>query len=88
MVARNCALAARRTQLRLACADPLGDDSHCIADRQFGPGINRWCCRIAPVDDLQCKRGPKLCQFDGDGGHGWRGTMLDRQREIIAVAAQ
>ena len=29
-----------------------------------------------------------LCQLDGDGGHGWRGTMLDRQREIIAVAAQ
>ena len=25
-------------------------------------------CRIAPVDDLQCKCGPTLCQLDGDGG--------------------
>src|SRR5271155_4195052 len=45
-------------------------------------------CRIAPVDDLQGEGGATLCQLDGDGGHGWRGTMLDRQREIIAVAAQ
>src|SRR6202050_4140365 len=45
-------------------------------------------CRIAPVDDLQGKGGTTLCQLDGGGGHGWRGTMLDRQREIIAVAAE
>ena len=40
------------------------------------------------VAGLKGKGGATLCQLDGDGGHRWRGTMLDRQREIIAVAAQ
>jgi len=58
------------------CGDALVE-----RDRARRGGLGR-------VDDLQCEGGPALGQRDGDWRQRRRGSMLDGEPQVIAVAAQ
>src|SRR5229473_5162207 len=51
-------------------------------------GALRRCLRGARFDDLERQRIGALGEIDRDAGHGGSGAVLDREGEIIAIAAQ
>src|SRR5712671_3696763 len=51
-------------------------------------GALRRCLRLAPFDDLERQRIGALGEIDRNAGHGGSGAVLDREGEIIAIAAQ
>src|ERR1700730_5953850 len=51
-------------------------------------GALRRCLRLALFDDLERQRIGALGEIDGNAGHGGSGAVLDREGEIIAIAAQ
>ena len=51
---------------------------------ELGGGAAGWRRSI----DLEGQRIGALREFERDGGHGGRGAVLDREGEIIAIAAQ